>query len=92
MKEGLTSEEYLNKLDKTKWADMLKVAMEVRQFEISLYWKRANYFLAVRFFVLYRLLSHSLSGVLFLDKYRRESAFCCRGLHFVAWLVLCQQG
>ena len=42
MKEGLTSEEYLNKLDKTKWADMLKVAMEVRQFEISLYWKRAN--------------------------------------------------
>lgn len=44
MKEGLSSEEYLNKLDKTKWADMLKVAMEVRQFEISLYWKRANYF------------------------------------------------
>lgn len=44
MKEGLTSEEYLTKLDKTQWADMLKVAMEVRQFEISLYWKRANYF------------------------------------------------
>ncbi|WP_347141290.1 MULTISPECIES: RipA family octameric membrane protein [Bacteroidales] len=59
-KRGLTSEEYIDKLneskpDKNEWKELLKIAMETRKFEIELYWKRANYFwlFVAAFFVAY---------------------------------------
>lgn len=60
IKRGLTSEEYINKLnesnpEKDEWKELLKIAIETRKFEIELYWKRANYFwlFVAAFFVAY---------------------------------------
>lgn len=52
MKKGLSSEEYIEELAKgvnvkgsnITWNELCRMAMEIRKFEIDLYWKRANYF------------------------------------------------
>lgn len=48
-KKYLSKEEYISKLkngDKTNLRHLLDLAMDIRKFEIELYWKRATYFWA----------------------------------------------
>jgi len=46
MTRALTKQEYLNKFEPSKRRDALNEALEIRKFEIGLYWQRATYFWA----------------------------------------------
>ncbi len=44
--EYLTDKEYINKITTSKQEKCLEIALDIRKFEIDLYWKRATYFWA----------------------------------------------